>query len=279
MPSDSTPRSAIGDRQDGSARPRPSILLLALLCSLTGIALAATSAEPPVQPVRFSVIGDAPYSEAEVDEVADHFDDHNLFSDSEFLVHVGDIKAQGDVCSEHHYTTMADLLRTLAVPAFIIPGDNEWTDCIDPDQGWAYWEEHLLGIDQDFCGTPAVASQSARPENFAFFQEDVLFIGITMLSGLPSSVREASANWIDTQFSENASSARAIVIFGQKEASGPVFDAVVEGGVAYGGPVVYIHGNGHEWQEDPLYFGASNILRVQVDRGSASAPPVHVTCT
>jgi len=272
-----TARIAVGDHHDRSARPRPSILLLALLSSLVGVALAATSAEPPVQPVHFSVIGDTPYSESEIDEVAEHFDDHNLYSNSEFLVHVGDIKAQGDACSEHHYTTMADVLRMLAVPAFIVPGDNEWTDCVDPDQGWAYWEEHLLGIEQDFCGTPAVASQSARPENFAFFEEDVLFIGITMLSGLPSSVREASADWIDTQFSENASSARAIVIFAQKEPGGPVFDAIVEGGADFGGPILYLHGNGHEWEEDPVFFGAPNMLRVQVDRGNASAPPVHVT--
>ncbi len=227
------------------------------------------------EPITFSVIGDAPYPDSEIAEFQQHMLDHNVFSPSDFLVHVGDIKAGSDECREQRYQVVADSLRLLAVPAFILPGDNEWVDCSNPDQAWAWWEEHLLGIEADFCGTPAVDAQTARPENFAFVEKDVLFIGLNLATTGQSALVQDDADWVDEQFAAKGAQARAAVIFAHREAAGSLLDAVSANAALFGQPVLYVHGNGHSYEEEPGAFGQPNVLRIQVPRGTASNPPIH----
>jgi hypothetical protein len=227
----------------------------------------------------FSAIGDVPYAPEEIAELEQHLADHDRYSPSTFLVHLGDIQSSSEPCQEARYQTVADLLMTSEVPVFIVPGDNEWVGCTNPAQGWAWWEEHLLGLEQGFCGIWPVESQAARPENFSFLRDGVLFLGLNNVSGGPSSVEQASADWVIAQFAAHGASARAAVLMAQKEPDGVLFDAVKARGRAFARPVLYIHGDGHEWIEDPVFFGEPNLLRVQVDRGNESAPPVKVTVT
>lgn len=230
-------------------------------------------------PVTFSVTGDAPYGDAEVPDVQQQFDDHNLYSASSFLVHVGDIFAGSDACAEWRYERMADQLRTLAVPAFIVPGDNETIDCVSPSQGWAYWETHLLGIEGDFCGVPPVERQSGREENFAFVHSGVLFLGIHLVGGSnSSSVLQDNADWVESQLQSKAAAVRAAVLFAQQgpESGATFWNQFVPDAAAFGKPVLVVHGNGHHWiQDNP--FGQPNMMRVQIDRGDE--PPVHITVT
>lgn len=231
------------------------------------------------QPITFSVTGDAPYGDDEIPEVQQIFDDHNLYSTAEFFVHVGDIFLGGTVCEEYRFKQMADMLKTLVVPAFIIPGDNETKDCSDWVEAWTYWTKHLLGIDQSFCNAPTVSRQSVRPENFAFVRSGVLFMGIHLVGGSnDDDLLLDDADWVGQQLSQNQSSVRAAVIFAQ---AGPgdsdlFFDQFEFDAQAFGKPILYVHGDGHEWIND-FPFNALNVRRVQVDRGNQ--PPVHVTVT
>jgi PKD repeat protein len=229
--------------------------------------------------VIFSAIGDVPYGADEIPELEQHVADHNLYSPSAFLVHLGDIQSSSEPCQESRYQTVADVFLASEVPVFIVPGDNEWVGCSDPAQGWAWWEAHLLGLEESFCNVWSVAAQATRPENFSFVRDGVLFLGLNNVSGGPSDVEQESADWVDAQFAAHGASARAAVLMAQKEPGGDLFDAVKARGRAFARPVLYIHGNGHDWLEDPSYFGEPNMLRVQVDRGSASHPPVQVTVT
>jgi hypothetical protein len=226
----------------------------------------------------FSVIGDVPYSESELSTLETHVTNHNRYSPSAFLVHVGDIKSGSESCQEIRYQDVADILKGSAVPVFILPGDNEWVDCSNPSQGWSWWMEHLFALEKEFCGIWPVDAQIARPENFAFLRDNVLFIGLNYVSGGPSSVTQADVDWVNAQFAAFGS-ARAAVVLAQKEASGILFDAVKARGRAFGKPVLYMHGDGHDWEHDPSFFGEPNMLRVQVERGTSSHPPVQVTVT
>lgn len=244
------------------------------------LTLAAGSASAAVgDPVVFSVIGDVPYRESEVEDLQQQIDLHDLYSPSAFLVHVGDIKSSSEVCEESRYQVVADILKSSEVPVFIVPGDNEWVDCADPDQGWAWWTEHLLGLEESFCGIWPVDSQASRPENFAFVRDGVLFIGLNNVAGGPSSVEQAGADWVNAVFAAYGDQVRSAVLLAQKEPAGVLFDAVKSRGRAFGKPVLYIHGHGHTWLYDTAFFGESNMLRVQVDRGNLSFPPVQVTVT
>ena len=245
-------------------------LLVAALCLLAGAALGAN-------PVVFSAIGDVPYSDAELVDLQTHIDNLSLYSPSAFLIHLGDIKSGSETCQESRYQAVADILKTSAIPVFIVPGDNEWVNCTNPDQGWAWWTQYLLGLEENFCGIWPVNAQSTRPENFSFVRDGVLFIGLNYVAGTPSAVVQADADWVNAQFTAYGATARAAVLMAQKEPGGALFDAVKAKGHAFAKPVLYIHGDGHSWLVDPAFFGEPNILRVQVDRGTLSHPPVEVT--
>jgi hypothetical protein len=253
---------------------------LAFALALLALGLLAGAAPSrAADPVVFSAIGDVPYGDDEIAELEQHVADHNRYSPSAFLVHLGDILSSSEACQEIRYQTVADVLKGSEVPVFIVPGDNEWVGCSNPSQGWAWWEEHLLGLEESFCGIWPVEAQSTRPENFSFVRNGVLFLGLNYVSGTPSSVVQADVDWVNAQFAAYGASSRAAVLMAQKEAEGSLFDAVKSRGRAFGKPVLYIHGNGHDWLVDPAYFGEPNMLRVQVERGSESHPPVQVTVT
>jgi len=240
------------------------------------VTITARSQPSVDEAFSFSVIADAPYDADEILQLDQHFYDHDRYSPSDLLVHLGDIKSGGGSCDESYYQVMADSLRMLSVPAFIVPGDNEWIDCSDPDQAWAYWEQHLLGIEADFCGTPPLDSQAVRPENFAFLHKGVLFVGISLPNGAHSELVQADIDWIDVQFADKGSQARAAVVFGHSEPDEALKTALAANGAAFGKPVLYLQGDGHSWSEDPGFFGEPNMLWVQLERGIAGEPPVRV---
>ena len=162
--------------------------------------LLAASPGPAGATVVFSAFGDVPYSTSEVTDLQQNVANFNLYSPSSFLVHLGDIQSGSEKCQASRYQTVANTLKTAAVPAFIVPGDNEWVNCSDPAQGWAWWQQYLLGLEQGFCGIWPVESQTARPENFSFVKGGVLFVGLNQVSGTPSSAVRSDADWVNAQF-------------------------------------------------------------------------------
>ena len=238
--------------------------------------------------IIISVTGDVPYGSSEVPVFEEQLENHNLYSPSEFFVHLGDIKSGGGSCSESVYRDMSAWLQRLAVPAFIVLGDNEWNDCSNPDQAWEYWEEYFTDFEQNFCGVSAfgVEHQDVRHENFAFVQKGVLFIGINIVGSQPVNQSEwntrlqQDADWVDAQFTAHVGDVRGAVIFGH---AGPgsnrtlFFDQFEQSAGAFAKPVLYIHGDGHKWKHN-FPFSSSNILRVQVESGG-DADPVQLSIT
>ncbi|MGH9146693.1 MAG: PKD domain-containing protein, partial [Vicinamibacterales bacterium] len=251
---------------------------------IVGVFGASEIAWAQGQPIIFSAVGDVPYSDNEKPEFQQHMDNHDLYSPAEFLVHLGDIMPQS-TCDESWYSWMRAALRSLSVPAFIVPGDNEWSDCNNPppSQAWTYWVTHLLAVEQGMCGLPLIERQAVRTENFAFVKKGVLFIGINMVSGgLGSSEEETrgqqDADWVRYQFQTKGSTVRAAVIFAQASPRDPFETQFRSDAVAFAKPVLYIHGDGHSWVYNHPYL-ESNITRVMVERGDANNPPVQVTVT
>jgi uncharacterized repeat protein (TIGR02543 family) len=264
-------RHAAADGAEPSRRPLLGALAVLIVGALLTVPARAT--------VVFSAFGDVPYSSGEVTDLQQNVANHNLYSPSAFLVHLGDINSGSEQCQETRYQTVANILKTSQVPVFIVPGDNEWVNCSIASQGWAWWEKYLLGIDQSFCGIWPVDEQAVLPENFSFMLDGVLFLGLTYVAGTPSSVTQKDADWVNAQFAAHGSAARAAVLMAQKEPGGALFSAVKANGHAFAKPVLYIHGDGHSWLVDSSFFGEPNMLRVQVDRGTLAHPPVQVTVT
>src|SRR5262245_64677584 len=96
-------RARYGDRtRQRIGLPLTSGTFLALALGLAIPAPTAVRERPRLadEPVIFSVVGDVPYDSLEIGVLQQHFDNHDLYSPAEFLVHVGDIKVNGGRCDE-----------------------------------------------------------------------------------------------------------------------------------------------------------------------------------
>ena len=169
---------------------------------------------------RFALIGDTPYGEAEVDgpnEVLRH-----AAGDSDFVVHVGDIKSGLESCDDELLQRRLAALRASARPLVYVPGDNEWTDCHRVVAGSYDPLERLRRLRElAFGGPPADAPaglvrQAAEwPEHQRWQAGPALFVTLNMpgsSNGLRTRVEElehrrratAATGWLV----ESASAAR-----------------------------------------------------------------------
>ncbi|NQV28543.1 MAG: hypothetical protein HQ518_29675 [Rhodopirellula sp.] len=234
--------------------------------------------------VTFYAMGDVPYAPEEdvllPKQIAD------LPNDAEFVIHVGDIKRGVPLCNEAVYNKVAGMLSKSAAPVFIIPGDNEWNDCLNPAQAWTYWDQYFMKFDRHWKHDLTVERQKIREENFAFVKGNVLFVGLNIVGGRVHDEQEwklrhaSNLDWVKSSLQRSGKEISSLVVFGHAKPAkvhddffGP-FSQVAED---FEKPVLYLHGDGHKWIYDRP-FKATNILRVQVDQGGI-APPLKVSVT
>ena len=254
-----------------------------VLC-LVGLLVLASSVQAEHTLVTFSVMGDTPYSERDARTLQHQL--ATLNPDSEFVVHLGDIKTGRMSCSALWYNRVAAILKQSPKRLFIVPGDNEWNDCADPDQAWILWTRSFLHFDEAWTNTLTVVRDPRHPENFAFISRGVLFVGINLVGGKILNVQDwvlrdhDNIQWIESQVQYAAQLISRLVIFGHA-LPGPnhqIFFALLNRvGQDFGKPILYLHGDGHEWIKD-YPFAAKNILRVQVEQGG-KADPITVRVT
>lgn len=236
--------------------------------------------------VVFCAMGDVPYTPEDDRLLPEQIAE--LPSAAEFVVHVGDIKGGAPPCHEAVYQKVAGILSRSARPVFIIPGDNEWNDCIDPDpdQAWKYWSKHFMRFDRRWQHNLPLFRQLEREENFSFVRNGVLFVGLNIVGGRihdPAEWKQRHAeclNWVRRNLNAKGDDVSSLVIFGHAKPAGShtdFFDPFVEDAKQFRKPILYLHGDGHRWIHDRP-FTAKNILRVQVDQGG-TAPPLKITVT
>lgn len=259
------------------------VLLLGLASAVT-IGGGVLRAENPTALVRFSAMGDVPYSASEDRLLAQQIT--ALPAVNEFVVHLGDIKSGVTPCDEKVYVKVQQMLSKSKAPVFIIPGDNEWNDCPDPAKAWAHWVRHFTRFDQRWKHKLPVFRQIGRKENFSFLHRGVLFVGLNIVGGKlhdPAEWKKRHAEcleWTRRNLEIFGKKASSLVIFGHalpNQNHKDFFDPFNKDAGEFGKPILYLHGDGHRWIHDRP-FAAKNILRVQVDMGGI-APPLLVTVT
>ena len=229
--------------------------------------------------VIFTVIGDVPYNEEERTGLIKLIETHNAKANSEFVVHVGDIKPSVLPCDESIYEDVSTILKDFETPTFIVLGDNEYNDCDDPDQGLALWNQYFLHLNENWSFQHTVEYQEERLENFAWVEKKVLFIGLNIVG---SSVHDEEeweqrltddANWVRDQVDAHKNDIEALVVFGHAnmiEAGPAKFSTFTDSFRAtatdFNKPILYVQGDGHIWFQNRPY-DEKNILRVQVDSG------------
>ena len=246
----------------------------------------------------FALIGDTPYDEA---QATNYFP--NLIEDLnrarlEFVVHDGDIKAGATPCTDESFERVYLQFQSFKHPLVYLFGDNEWSDCDKVKTNSFEPVERLEKLRSMFATgdkslgqrTMTLARQSAEPR-FAAFRENVrwahggvLFAGLNVPGddnhfGTPEfkTRNEANIAWMKDAFAIAArDNFRAVMIIMQ---ANPNFDLAAtnrlrkgfnemlrvleDETVAFGRPVVLVHGDSHYFRIDQPMIGSKSRRRVE----------------
>ncbi len=155
------------------------------------IGLCILSVHPALaQSVRFAAIGDLPYNTADERNVDDVLQDI-ANSQSEFIIHLGDIKSGSEYCGNDLLDRRLRQLESSAKPLIYTVGDNEWTDChrrpaggFDPLERLQWLRKRAFHKPVSLGHTPLAVQQQAiltdaantPSENLRWQRGDVLFV-------------------------------------------------------------------------------------------------------
>jgi hypothetical protein len=280
-----------------------------------GLAAAAFA-----EPVKFSAMGCGPYTKPDKPAAAFYLQQENRERTSEFMVHLGDVFKQplvkkpkdaaadpakkadppeppppDQLPTEAGYHATADLLtKDNTIPAWVIPGDNEWSDLEDPSLAWTWWQKYYSKFEERFKPLWKTERQPERPENFVFMHKGVVFIGINLVGGRIHNPKEwltrlpQDAAWIKQVLTRpSMSDVRAAVVFCQanpltiragesKEKFEPFLTPFRRAAAAWKKPLLLLHADGHVWKDDQPW-PEKNIRRIQVDKWDTNYPTVQFT--
>lgn len=249
----------------------------------------------------FALIGDMPYGPEGDVKFPNVIADINADRQIDFVVHDGDIKNGSSLCSDAMYLARLDLFNSFLAPLIYVPGDNEWTDCHRANNG-AYDPLERLALlrslffpDEHSLGQRTIAlkrqsadpAYAAYPENVLWMMKHVVFAGLHVvgsnnnLGRTPAADAEhvarnaATLDWLRKAFAvARLTRAKAVMLIIQ---ANPDFDlpatertgfndflASLEAEtIAYGRPVVLVHGDSHYFRIDKPMLGARSGRRVE----------------
>ncbi|MGB5831286.1 MAG: metallophosphoesterase [Thiohalocapsa sp.] len=287
--------------------------LLLTMVPLLAPLLAQDQVPTQPQPLRFLALGDIPYSGGEMDFLRTLLRE-TMAQRPPFIIHVGDIKAGNQPCSDARIQSVADLFREQPAPLFYTPGDNEWTDCHRQRAGSHDPLERLGALRRIMFSDPSVlhtealqpvVPDPAYPENLYFHRDGALIALVHVVGSnnnfrpndsLPMAeyrVRAAANRALLKQAAQAANrlGASAFVIAlhanplfeeqGARRGFVPLKEDLRRLLASYPGPVLLIHGDTHRFRFDqPLTDADGNPIerfsRLEVP-GSPSVAGVWVT--
>ena len=262
---------------------RRSLLQTAACMALSGLPLAAF-ARTLRTGFSFALIGDLPYSDSDEPRLAEMLadTDRDVLS---FVLHVGDIKASREPCSDALYARRKGILEKSSHPLVLLAGDNEWTDCHRSSAGGHDPRERLSALRDTFWSRPgplggsasanralAIERQAGFPENARWRIGDVHFVALHIVgsnNGLgeyPGSLSEfeqreaANRRWLDEGMQlARQYRADALVLamhanpeFGRNKDKG--FDSIKQQllnvAQSFSQPILLLHGDSHTFRVD-----------------------------
>jgi hypothetical protein len=210
--------------------------------------------------------------------------------EGEFVVHLGDLQyAEVDACREGAYDEAKQIMKKSRVPAFILPGDNDINDCNSMEHGEEMWKKYLATFDKRWDHGFDITRWGDLDESFAFIHKQVLFLGLNMVGGQPSSNTEKSNRHkkhlerISSIVNEKSDTFKVVVLLAHAEPAEYHKDFWLAGDSGFisimkemDKPTIYFHGDWHAYYEREAEFGVTNFMRISTD-GESSAPPLLVT--
>ncbi len=145
------------------------------------------------QPISFGLFGDTSYSQRErelLPELMAEMDSEDLA----FVIHDGDIKSGGAVCSDETFLDILGVFKASRHPLIFVPGDNEWTDChrrnngsydplerLDKLRALFFSDDRTLGLRQfELLRQSRDPAFAAYRENVRWEAGGVVFVGLNL---------------------------------------------------------------------------------------------------
>jgi hypothetical protein len=239
-----------------------------------------------VSPVTIVAFGDMPYRSADIPAYEELL--RAISAEApDVTINVGDIKGGGP-CDEAVYLRQRDYMNSVDGPLVYTPGDNEWTDChragwgdYDPRERLSvlrdlfFAEPISLGRDpvklerqSDLSPAHAMLAENARwrINGVLFGTAHVVGSNNGRRAGDAAAIAEyegrnaANIAWITALFDiARAERSTAVVLafqadpyllYGLGGGFHATLAAITEGALAFGGPVLVIHGDGHVFTVD-----------------------------
>lgn len=289
-----------------------ALVLASLVALCATAALARPDKAPAARGYDVALIGDIPYNALQEQQTArlfEELDDEKLA----FIAHDGDIKSGSSACTDDVYQKELRRFEDSRNPLVYTPGDNEWTDChrppnpspeeADPLNRLALVRETFFAADESLGrkAMPLERQSAEYPENARWSRGGVTFATLHVVgsnNNRPTAANPAIGNeaeyeardaaniaWMRETFEEGkASGSPAVMLVIQanpfeedtNQPSGfTAFKAALEEEtVAFGKPVVLVHGDSHTFRIDKPVISERrplNFTRVE----TFGSPDVH----
>jgi hypothetical protein len=285
-----------------SATATSTIVVLAFGVGLTSQSSIAPRTSPSGNGrFTFALIGDMPYGAEGELKFPNVIADINADPTLAFVVHDGDIKDGSSLCSDAMFYDRLDLFNQFLHPLIYLPGDNEWTDChranngsYDPLERLAFLRSLFFPTDESLGQHRLVLDrQSADPaytvyrEHVRWTVKNVLFAGLHIVGSNNNLGRTPAADaefaernaavlaWLRETFAAAAAQGRRavmVIIQANPRFERPAdertgfndFLAALEAEtIAFGKPVVLVHGDSHYFRIDKPMIGTASQRRVE----------------
>ena len=250
--------------------------------------------------VIFYVTANLPFTPDEESQLKHNFATISE-SDAHFLVHLGNIhNSDVTACESTTYTRVADMMEDAStLPIFIIPGEEDWNDCDDPDSAWDAWISTFELYNQRWDLTSVVDGDALtvfreknQLENWAFVVKGVLFVGVHVVNGIVPDTNEfrhrnkLNMQWIKGMSKQHEAAIRAVVVCGNAQ-PGHSTNAGFFAGMDlfwrdYSKPTLYVHtapsaGSNTNTNKRAAEFyqpfkDLSNVWAAQIEKTSENLP-------
>jgi TPR repeat protein len=248
-----------------------------------------------VAEISFLAMGDSPYNSKEFYLIKKEL--KNLPKNAKFIIHLGDMKQKKRDCIEKDYKDFSELLKRSPIPVFIIPGDNGYSVCNDYSMAKQFWDRYISEFEKNWKVKFSVNRQKEQKENFAFFLENTLFVGINLFEKRDrdnikfNKILQNNIFWIKENIKNYHEKTKTLVIFAHDfsglkdknltyEVCGDFqinyweadqhykyfSDRLVFLAQEFKRPILYMQGNHHCWVNDQPYKEAKNLTRIAVDK-------------
>ena len=244
---------------------------------------------PPTVPLNetsdtlmtFCVIADVPYDEQEAKELPNQI--ATQMDGCEFMIHLGDLFIGDTFCEEEDYHIIRDIMLESKVATFVVPGDNEWNDCQKSviQVGWDRWIANFLHFENYWAHNFTVARQPGYEENFYFIHKRTLVMGLNIVGGRVHNTTEWSTRltsqmeWVRSVVNAHLPTGNAdgVILMSHAKPSADHLEFTmplrnyIRDELQNQYPILYLHGDGHDFMYTPHFLRQPNLLRMQHEGG------------